>query len=387
MLWINFLHLYQPANASQYHIDEATDKAYRRIIRALAKNPRIKMTMNISGCLLARWQHLGYKDLLSQIRRLINREQIELVGTAAYHPILPLMPNQEIISQIKEHESLVRETLGQKITMKGFFLPEMAYSNKIAKTIKSLGYEWLILDSFSLTGNEKDEADTPGKIVENSAGLKIFFRSREDSHTYPPDMIAKLLTGKNDHIRLFTATDGEIYGLRHEDPTGEFEKILKNKDLKTITISTHISRQKEIPRRRIIASNWESTKKEIDAGMPFALWFNNTNEIQTKIWKLADMAISANHRRKKDKNHYWSRWHLVRGLASCTFWWASGKDFRRVFGPIAWNPDEIEKGLNELIRAIRSLATLAPKEKIKAEKLLADIRLMIWKKHWQKYGK
>jgi hypothetical protein len=79
---------------------------------------------------------------------------------------------------------------------------------------------------------------------------------------------------------------------------------------------------------------------------------------------------------------------MVRGLASCTFWWASAKDFKHNFGPYAWNPDEIERGLEELIRSIRSLENEKLRaDKLKAEKIYLKIKAMIWKRHWQYYWK
>jgi hypothetical protein len=71
-------------------------------------------------------------------------------------------------------------------------------------------------------------------------------------------------------------------------------------------------------------------------------------------------------------------------LASCTFWWASSKDFRHIFGPYAWNPDEINKRVNELVKAVRSLEKDTDlKTKIKIENLALDIKKVIWEKHWR----
>jgi len=72
MLWINFLHLYQPANADAVHIKEATDLSYLRIIRALEEHPNLKFTLNISGCLVLRWKNLKMTDLLERIKKLTN---------------------------------------------------------------------------------------------------------------------------------------------------------------------------------------------------------------------------------------------------------------------------------------------------------------------------
>ena len=85
----------------------------------------------------------------------------------------------------------------------------------------------------------------------------------------------------------------------------------------------------------------------------------------------------------KDINHSWARWNFVRCIASCTFWWASAYDFKHNFGPKAWSPDEIERGVDEFIRAIRSLENSTTlREKRSSEELLILIKRLVWLEHW-----
>ena len=93
------------------------------------------------------------------------------------------------------------------------------------------------------------------------------------------------------------------------------------------------------------------------------------------LWKLANQAYNLVEKRENEEDYWWARLHLERGMSSCTFWWVSAKDFR-LFLPPAWKPDEVEKGANELIRAIRSL-NIDKKTKIKAEKLYFKIKSLI----------
>jgi hypothetical protein len=102
-----------------------------------------------------------------------------------------------------------------------------------------------------------------------------------------------------------------------------------------------------------------------------------------KLWKLAQLSEKMINKYPKDINHSWARWHFVRGLASCTFWWASAYDFKHNFGPKAWSPDEIERGVDEFIRAIRSLENSTTlREKRSSEELLILIKRLVWLEHW-----
>lgn len=386
LTWINFLHFYQPANMEQYKVVEATEKSYKYIIAHLEANPKIKLTCNISGCLIERWvNELGEKKLVERIDALAERGQLELVGSAAYHALLPLIKDEEVKKQIKEHEAIIKKYL-PNAKLKGFFMPEMAYSKNVGMIIKECGYGWLILDEIAQTG--KIDKPSPEFIYKDQAtGLDVVFRERQNSCDYVPDAVLKKLNDGESGV-LITATDAELYGLRHVDSNNTLDFILRSSALKTLTISEHLlEKTKSQAKQKTVElqeCSWESTAKELSLGQPFILWRDKKNTIHQKLWRLAELAIQLHYKYQIDKNHSWSRWHLVRGIASCVFWWASKKDFKHVYGPLAWSPDEVEKGLNEMIRAIRSLEESTQlDEKMLAEKYYMDAKKCIWESHWK----
>lgn len=381
MLWLNFIHLYQPASMERAKLLEATLDCYERILRALEEHPELKMTANIAGSLLERWAtDLERNDLIDRFKKIIKKGQLEIVGSAAHHALLPLVMPREIIAQIKEQEKALGNFFGLP-RPQGFFLPEMAYNPKVARIIKELGYEWLIVDEITLFG-ELDSADN-GIYIDKNSGLKVVARQRAASESYVPDTLKKMMQNGGNQA-IITATDAELYGLRHNDHTAEFENIIKSPALATETLSKYISSQKIGKAKRLIASNWQTTEADLQKNQPFRLWDDKRNLVQQDLWKLAHLAQKLFYKYGEDENQWWSRWHLWRGLASCSWWWASKNDFRSVYGPLAWNPDEVEKGVSELIRAIRSLEKSTDKKtKITAELLAQKIRTDVWVKHWQ----
>lgn len=388
LTWINFLHFYQPANADAYIIKEAAESSYQRIIKALIERPHIRFTANISGCLLERLADMGYLDLINDMKDLVVSGQLELAGSAAYHPLLPLIPEAEAKLQIQENEEILKRYFGSGLKLAGFFLPEMAFSPAVGKVIKSCGYEWIILDEIS-RADENDKGGDNGFFRDSGSGLGVIFRSRELSSCYVPDKLLSLISSDSVFTApAITATDAELYGLRHQDPTAEFEKLLDQPGLLTATISEHIVRSSGCSPVQLRSSSWDSTEAELKAGEPFHLWSSRSNQIQDELWKLAKLAWTTSKKFRSDGNSYWSRWHLVRGLASCSFWWASGKDFHRIFGPLSWNPDQVELGVNELVRSIRALDDPSTRKiKVRAENMAIKIKKMVWRKHWEKYWK
>ncbi|MBU0636650.1 MAG: hypothetical protein ABH818_02255 [Patescibacteria group bacterium] len=381
--WINFLHFYQPPTANNETVIEAAEKSYKRIISALKRNPSIVFTINITGCLLNKLADLGYYDLIKDINYLITKKQIELTGSAAFHPILEFLPNKEIDRQIKINEQILKKYFGINFKPEGFFIPEAAYGPHTAKIVKKFNYQWLILDEISLTG-KLNKTDSSVLYLDKKSNLKIIFRERIFSKDYVPTTIFKLIEEQQDKL-IITGTDAELYGLRHTDFTAKFEKLLKRPEITTITISKYLSNLKNKQTISLVNSSWESTEKKLKKNLPYHLWFDQKNNIQTNLWQLANLAITVNNKYQTDQNFFWSRQHLDKGLASCTFWWASAHDFK-LFSSISWNPDEIEKGVNELIRSIRALANPKTKQiKIQAEKLYIKIKRLIWQKHWHYY--
>ncbi|MFA5023700.1 MAG: hypothetical protein WC523_01960 [Patescibacteria group bacterium] len=399
MFWLNFLHFYQPANAEFYNIRKALDKSYWRLLRLMEEHPEIKMTFNVSGCLLDRLAQEKETAFLERLKFLVKKGRVELVGSAYYHGFLPLLPEVEVIRQIKENEKALRKYFGAGFKPSGFFLPEMGYSPEVAKLIKRLGYNWIIVDEIAFNGQLNKRPDFNQIYLDENSGLKVIFRDRELSNVYPPDKLLALfkivkksaVIGASAAPKLaITATDAELYGLRHEDPTGELEKIVKNKELKTLTLSGFIkqsAKQKPV-RIKLIASSWESSASEVRDRHPYKLWQDKNNKIHSYLWKLAYLSLALGEKYKKDKNYYWHRWHLARGLASCTFWWASARDFSKTYGPYAWSPDDIDRGLEDLIRSVRSFFDQkTKKKKLEAEKYYLKIKKLAWEKHWQKHWK
>src|SRR3989344_2551506 len=89
MYWANFLHFYQPPTQKPFWIHRVAAEAYRPILSGLKKQGRTKITLNINGILLEHLDNCGEDDVISLIRDLLKSGQIELTGSAKYHPLPP----------------------------------------------------------------------------------------------------------------------------------------------------------------------------------------------------------------------------------------------------------------------------------------------------------
>ncbi len=376
--WVNFLHIYQPPWQQHDVITRVSQQSYQNIISTLQKFPNYKITLNISGSLTEQLLFFGLKKVLDNFNELAKRGQIEFVGSAKYHPILPLISAKQVIRQIQENEIINKKYL-YKFKPRGFYLPEMAYSDNVAKIIKKLGYQWIILDEIST--NQKLQPTSKYSI--KNIGLDVIFRNSQVSRGFPPEEIYKLAqAGQIGDI--ITATDGELYGHHHQDWQDHLKQLLEKPIVKCWTVSSYLQKLNNIQPLTLRKSNWESTEKQLQSNKPYLLWSNKNNKAHRLAWTLADYATVAIEGNKNDPNLFWAQHHLDRGLSSCSFWWAS-EIKTSAFSPLSWNPDEVDNGLEELIRSLRSLNNLSKDKKIIAEKLYIAAKKEVWTRHWRKH--
>jgi len=379
--WVNFLHFYLPPTTEKQQLDEAVQKSYEWILLMAEKYPDWHFTLNITGCLTEALYKYGYKKIVDRFCTLIQRGQLELVDSLSHHPIAPLIGPSIIQRQIEQQQKINKKFYATK--RRGFFLPEMAYNEGVGRLLAKQNYDWLILDEINFKG-KLNQVDWQNAYILKNSNLKIIFRSREWSLDYPPRKIAKALAKHDLPKYIITATDAELYGLRFNDFEGWLGRILENPKIKTVTVSQYLQKLATYKYIKPRAANWESLESELKNKFNFSLWRGQKNKIHNLLWQLANMATLEIKKHPDDVNFDWAIKHLDNGLASCTFWWASNRDFK-LFGAPAWHPEEVEKGALELIKTIRTLQT-NKSTKLKAEKIYHELKYLLWTTHWQNYG-
>lgn len=383
--WVNFLHFYQPPTQSQEMIKIVTAQSYAPLLRILLQFPRARMTFNISGSIIEHLIQMQNKKIIEELKILLKRKQIELTSSACYHPILPLFPEKEIIRQVELNNIILKKTFGALYNPRGFYLPEMAYSRKVGKTIQSLGSQWIILDEIHRRG-AIEIVDPQKKYRIQDTGLYVVFRSRLFSRSFAPHTLLREVNHEHSIHTFITATDAEMYGHHHKDENKELQRVLKHPSVQTHTISQFL---KVLPKKSVgvdpVSASWESYPDELQKNIPYALWDNPRNITHKLLWELCAIAIETVNHNAHSSGFVWARQHLDRGLASCTWWWASEKK-PDVFSPLTWHPSEIEKGMKELISSIRSLPNIKPTTKLRAEKVYQHLMKNIWNRHWKKHA-
>jgi hypothetical protein len=379
MFWANFLHIYQPSNQTKKILTNVTNQSYRKILAIIKNSPKAKLTLNINACLTELLMKNGFKDVISDIRDLVKKGQIELTETAKFHAFLPKLPENEIVRQIKLNHLTNRKYFGDIYEPVGFFPPEMAFTKKIAEIVKDLGYQWILADEASFLGEDPDYS----KIykIKGLGDFKIFFRERETSFKIlsaqlasGPILVTDLGERLKKHEYLLTAMDGETFG--HHRPG--LEKLLldiyQSNELPTVTISELPKFFKEEVCEPVQAT-WTLMHKDLARNIPFSRWDDPKNKIHQLQWQLTNLAVkTVNSSKRKDLRK--SRELLDRALHSDQYWWASAKPW--------WSLEMLEKGAKELMKTILFVPDADKKTKEKAQELYKNIVFLAL--DWQRYG-
>jgi 4-alpha-glucanotransferase len=154
------LNLHQPAgnleDLLQYHEWDAKEIlwAIDRIPRSLWPYEDIgRVHLSLSGTLLETlsspgFQHnvYGIVDCGSLLWYLQNQCIIQILGTAYYHPVLPLIPQLDWQAHIERWLGTGSHLFGRR-TFPGFWPPEMGFCMELIPILGRCGYQYVLVDS------------------------------------------------------------------------------------------------------------------------------------------------------------------------------------------------------------------------------------------------
>lgn len=382
MLWGNFLHLYQPVTQKPYWIDRITKESYRPLTEGLLENSDLKISVNINSVLVELWDYHGHQDVIDNIRELLERGQIELTGSAKYHPLLVFMPEYEQIRQIKLNDESHRKYFGDAYQPKGFFPPEMAFSPEVGKTIADMGFEWMIIDELSFPN--QDQVDYSQRyVMQDCPSLSLYFRERGASWNIlsgqigTPKLLEDTLQDRLDSGQyLLTAMDGETFGHHRPGLQSLLFDLNQSDNIQTILISDISATHPEPVKINPQPSTWALMQQDLERNMPFSRWYDEDNEIHEMQWQLTDMAVEAYKKKHVDDSTF-KEDALDQSLQSDQYWWASARPW--------WSIEMIERGAKNLFDAICQAPEVTDEQISQAKELYRDIVFTAF--DWQRSGK
>ena len=107
--WAPLLHAYQPPTQDLSVLRKIDKECYKPLFSMLEEHDNVKICLNINGILIELLREFGLDDTIEQVQNLVVDQKLEILGTAKYHPILPLIPEKEAQRQILLNEEINRK--------------------------------------------------------------------------------------------------------------------------------------------------------------------------------------------------------------------------------------------------------------------------------------
>jgi hypothetical protein len=385
MYWSNFLHIYQPPTQTEDIVRKVTNESYRTIVRVLNRFPDSKITLNINAVLTEFLASFGLDDVITGLRTLAERGQIEFTGSAIYHPILPLIPEDEVIRQVTLNTEVNKHYFGEVYNPKGFFPPEMCYSDDIARIVARLGFQWIIVDEISFNGKIGNTLFDRIYTIDGLDDFIVFFKERPFSAgitygMYPgaAPFLKALQNRLNTDTYLLSGTDGEVYGHHRPGQENLLSEVFEQNIPTTCTISELIDIFTTQETVSPLSSSWSTWEDEMAKGIPYPQWQYPGHAIHALQWQLTGVVLRTIKNVSKETPNFTESRNLVdKGLHSCQYWWASCRPW--------WSVEMIEWGARELHHAIELLGdAVDKKDREEVDRLYGTI--IKTAKEWQESG-
>jgi hypothetical protein len=358
------LNLHQPVGNLEALL-ETNEWEAKEILYALDRIPRslwgyedlARVHLSPSGTLLEtlsnpRFQERVYGiikcgDLLWQLQ---NLRLFEILGTAYYHPVLPLIPPADWEAQLGRWRGIAGHLFG-RTNFSGFWPPEMSFCMEMIPLLKRLGYRYVIVDS------EHVEPVTPMRWEEiryyphvarhGGEEIIVVVRDRELSYAQESGMdhgwfmyeVHERVKNCNFPPLVTTCTDGDNGGwFRNTSSQGNFWGVMYQPLLETVRrgeteirpvfINEYLDRHGVHGEVRVRAAAWNTGWH---SGIGFTQWTGSSIQ-QDALRRVADTSRALHeafrhagppnaenaetHRRLGE-----AQWRLLRAETSCNFFW------------------------------------------------------------------
>jgi len=335
---IFILHAYQPITQTKEVLERIIKKCYKPFFERLLANPSVKISLNIAGCLLEKLT-MEYPEIVKLIEKAKDNNQIELMGSAFYHPILPLTRPEDQSYQIQKQNIAVTGIFGAPPI--AFFPPELALNPENIPIIIDEGFKIIVsaANSLNLTYGGMYQLDDGreifilkrNKIISNKISFDYFKRDavkleKEISRNY-----------KLDKLPVVLAMDLETFGEHHSNYYKFFFEITQK--VSTITLTEfQINYNISTPIDFLYFTSWSTSDENCQNQNNLPLWNHPDNSVHQL--QLEHMKLLEKTKEKIDSVSWMDEYQAAH--YSCQFWWASGLTEEHGF----WSEELILVGLN-----------------------------------------
>ncbi|MBY9001657.1 MAG: hypothetical protein KGD64_12135, partial [Candidatus Heimdallarchaeota archaeon] len=316
-----------PITQKKEVLERIINICYKPFFTKLLENPEVKITLNVSGCLLEKLT-MEYPEIIKLIEKAKDKGQIEIMGSAFYHPLLPLINEEDQKYQIRKQTESVKGIFGTVPI--AFFPPELALTPENIPPIIAEGFKLIIsaANSMNLTYGGVYQLDSGEEIFILKRNRTIsnnisFDQYKRDSEKTERD-ISRIY--KMDRLPIVLAMDLETYGEHHSDYYEFFFDLTKR--INTITVSEFlINYNIATPIDILYPTSWSTSDEDMHKQICFPLWNHPENAVHHLLLNHMELLSKTKARLSgRDGVDEYQAAHY-----SCQLWWASGLSIEHGF--------------------------------------------------------
>ena len=327
-------HNHQPCDNFGWTIEDAFNKAYKPFIQTLYKYPQIKVVLHYSGSLIE-WIEKNRHEFFEVLKKMIQRDQIELLSGGFHEPIMTIIPKEDAAMQLSLMNDKLKKVFG--ITAKGTWLTERVWENDLSDIFIKQGLEYTILDqNHFLKSGVKDNPvtgyyqikDKPFYVFAGDKTLRYImpFGKAIDVIKYLKDIAEK----KENNCIVFS-DDGEkfgfwphtydwVYNRRWLDKF--FSELINNSDTITTVLSEDLFSSVKVKKiTNIPSASYSEMEKWADGD--FSNFFVKYPQINFMHKRMLNLSKRINQKSSLDCDKQkieHAKNHLHKSQAGCAYW-------------------------------------------------------------------
>ncbi|MGD7034839.1 glycoside hydrolase family 57 [Methylotuvimicrobium buryatense] len=358
------LHFHQPAGNLEFLWEHEPWEA-ERILFALDRIPRTlwpyqglgKVHISLSGTLLETLSNPSFQQLVygkvdcgTLLWYLQNEEIIRVLGSAYYHPVLPLIPIADREPQVERWLGIGKHLFNrEKFT--GFWPPEMGFTMEMIPLLKRFGYRYVFVDSEhveALTPMSWEELHYRPHIARNGTdSIVVIVRDRDLSNAQESGMDYGWFSREvHDRTRwcnfeplVTTCSDGDNGGwFRDTSPHNNFWGVFYQEfmaqaqsgtdDIRPAFVEDYLDEHGTYGEVYIRPGAWNTGWHH---GRDFQQWTGSQaqKDALARVHAISKIVheVHWQNLEQQDTNHALEKllestmWHLLRSETSCNFYW------------------------------------------------------------------
>lgn len=355
------LHMHQPPdnldlliNSNEWEAQQII-KCYERAARyALMYKDVGKFHVGFSGILLEQFldkeiqkKYSKFVDIPKMLDLYREAKNIEILGMGYYHPVFPLIPQDDWKEQIIRGRDIIKEVFGRSPS--GFWPPEMGFCMEMIPYLTEAGYKYVVVDSVHILPLQENgpfpDSFSPYWAKYKSSQIVIIPRNRDisnaqESGTDPAWFINEVehkISSYPKSARLVTTwSDGENGGwFRQMDEGSGFWghfyapllEMVRNKSTRIIPVKISEFIKDNPPKIEVLVRTgaWNIGSRD---GYDFSQWagspkqkeaIENLFRISKIYWDIKDKSKKLTKEKKKKLESAYQ--YILNAETSCYLFW------------------------------------------------------------------